>query len=317
MSELRAALACAGQLEQLCLIDAVPVFDVSPDNYHKLLTLKRLRRLEWSYPQSDDVQRLLHFFHFPSLVELDIAVVPGMPDTIDPSILGPNATLWVEPVEHRAVPLPDLQTLTLSCLEGSTCTLRQCITDKLQHVELIGGMGRLDWVLRDPRLPHLTHLLLADIDVDSNNVNALLSYVSQLESLTLERVTQVDALLLALYKTSDTLVQDTFGNVIHLRSMPCPQLKEIILWCCSNVTSEVLMSTVFWRNMAEWENDLGGASGSRLGKRADVIIQRPSQITSVRVEGCRGVTPHSSVVSTLHNLGVQDATVVCGDEGVE
>ncbi|TRM58493.1 hypothetical protein BD626DRAFT_633986 [Schizophyllum amplum] len=325
MSDLRAALACSGQLEQLCLSDAVPAFDVSPDRYNELLALQRVRHFEWSYPRFDDVQRLLCFFDFPALTELDISVVPSIP--VETWIVGSTTTQWVQPVGYNTVPLPNLQTLTLTCLDNSTCTLRQCVLSKLRRLEFIGGTARLDYVLRDPRLPHLTHLLFADVNIDSGNAGALLGYVPQLESLTLERVTHVDALLLALRKTSDALVQDALGNFVQLRSMPCPQLVEIILWCCSDVTARVLIETVRCRNEEEPEANstpyrFGRPTAGRLvkqipGKRSDVVTQRPCKITSVRVEGCRGVTPHSSAVSTLLDLGVQDATVVCGDEGAE
>ncbi|KAL1699355.1 hypothetical protein EV121DRAFT_296247 [Schizophyllum commune] len=325
ISGLRMVLKYASHLEELILCDAAPIFDAQPDagNY-QTLSLTHLRRLEWSYPMSGDVQRLLYLFDFPALEDLDISAVRN---DITAQILPPQSALWQEPVEYRCLQFPKLDRLALTCLDGAECVLRQCDTTQLKRLELVGGTARLENFLRDPRLTQLAHLLLSEVDVEPAAADSLLGYLPQLVSLTLEHVGSVDPLLVALQKThaSGPTAAGRLATTHATSVRYCPRLKEITLWNCVDATGPALLG------VARVRNGQGGPVGSEAstalaprsagqstrpatpntqralrrlpGKRQDVVgAQRPCKIERVLIEDCPGIG--ADAMKTLQGLGI-------------
>ncbi|KAI5886374.1 uncharacterized protein SCHCODRAFT_02591537 [Schizophyllum commune H4-8] len=315
VSSLRSALRYTSQLEELVLCDAVPVFDLPLDagNY-KPLALNHLRRLEWSYPGNNHVQGFLYLFNFPALEDLDISVIHDVS----------SGSEWQG---YRCLPLPKLERLALTCLEDAVCLLRQCEIAQLKRLEIIGGTACLDNFLRDPRLEHLTHLLLSEVTIEPGIADQLLGYLPQLVSLTLEHVHNVDPIFTALQKTIELVPFAAEGPaatpVTSVRF--CPRLKEIALWKCMDATGRVLLQFARFRNGVVKETASETSTTLAAGhlvqssqpatsnarrpvrrlprKRQDTSdVQKPCKIDSVVVEDCPEIG--KGVPNILRGLGI-------------
>ncbi|KAL1698735.1 hypothetical protein EV121DRAFT_217654, partial [Schizophyllum commune] len=322
VSGLRSALRSASQLEELVLCDAVPIFDLQLDqgNYTPL-SLNHLRCFEWSYPGNRHIQRFLYLFDFPALEDLDILVIPN-------SSTGHE---WQAPAGHRCLSLHKVERLALTCLQHATCSLHQCETTHLKRLEIVGGTARFDNFHRNPRLEHLTHLLLSEVTVESDVADQLLGYLPQLVSLTLEHVHNVDPIFVALQKTTESVPLATEGpaniNIPMINVRFCPRLKEIALWKCTNATGCELLRVARFRNGVVGETapePSATLAAERLvpssqtatpktrrpvkrlpRKRQDTSgVQKHCKIDRILVEDCPEIG--NGAVSILRGLGIVD-----------
>ncbi|KAF7323635.1 hypothetical protein MKEN_00584200 [Mycena kentingensis (nom. inval.)] len=275
MSHLLLFLQQTPLLEEL-LLRAVPYVDVCRGDEEEapvLMTLPRagrvellrLHTLEWEYPFACDVHYFLSFLMLPALETIDIgveeftalrphvALYRGYPENA-------GSQLW-----NRITTFPDLRSVTVECLHTDTFSsiLRKFTMPMLASLDIAfrassrtsdddpPALPRFETLLRDPRLPFLTHLTLTEFTIPADGVTAMLGYLPALEYLSLTLCVGVGAILNGLQRQ---------GAV-----SPCPHLTELQLALCDDLTRTDIIRFVRIRNGME---PLAAMPGSGSGLRS-------------------------------------------------
>ena len=269
-------LACAPRVERLAFLRAGPVFslplDTSPqalrcwddekwraDNLRALppVLLEHLRELEWTDAHPETLHLLLMHFTTPRLEILDIAFASPnkckkLAAWLHPTFVQVRDSAAVQPI----LELSNLKVLRADCSSGDALrspflrlyfpaleTLSLSNRSwSLYHTgpRLVGEelpqLPRLESIFRDPRMPHLTHLLLSGFEVPSDHASLMLGYMPSLQRLDCNFIFTIASLLEPLSVASSVGVRI------------CPYLRHIQLWCCDGVVFATLARVVKLRN---------------------------------------------------------------------
>ncbi|PPQ90697.1 hypothetical protein CVT25_005005 [Psilocybe cyanescens] len=282
MSSLCRFLALTPHLEELILANTVPYFDVylpseipedgTGQNMIEMLpvTLFHLKTIDWTFPYSGDIHRLLSMINAPGLERLDLWV-EDPPKRIDTDyVRGYTHTSSPYTYTRGIVNYPSLRDLSLQCAGEDTTvvSLRKFAFPGLEKVAFTnidtaarrpGGympalpvFPRLESIFRDPRLPNLTHLTLShfQISTESGRVEALLGYIPMLTSLSLDACPGAVKLLDGLHEQ----LIGTSNKIQHTRRRGlrgvkvCPRLEALSFWGCQDVDFATLLAVVNSRN---------------------------------------------------------------------
>ncbi|GLB41385.1 hypothetical protein LshimejAT787_0906000 [Lyophyllum shimeji] len=290
MSTLCRFLALTPLLEDLTMSNTIPLFDtLLPDDNlgaqpgvstRPRVQLPHLRRFEWSYPYPGEVHFFITFFDVPALEKMDIWVEEPRRST-DWHISGHHndlmsqASVRRDRTEHCA-----LRDLSLQCDgENTFHALRKFDVPFLEQLEITnadrrareGGkpfpaLPRLESILRDPRLPHLTHLTLSHFDLtrEPDRCAEFFGYLPALTSLSLDSCVGARKLL------------ETFGEVAsgppwllpgstgrRRRIKVCPRLEAISLWSCYDVKVMDVCAVVMARSIPKQPDEGSRKAGTK------------------------------------------------------
>ncbi|KAF8067044.1 hypothetical protein FPV67DRAFT_1497668 [Lyophyllum atratum] len=265
MSALCRILELTPLLEDFTLSNTVPLFDTflpednmdpNPDMVTRpRVLLPHLKRLEWSYPYPGEVHYFITFFDMPAMEKLDIWVQDlQVGRRYGWHVSSPhNELISIASASRGRSPVSSLLTLrdlSLQCTGGDTNSLRRFEMPFLERLEItnadvqarIGSIPlpilRLEYVLRDPRLVHLTHLTLSHFDVsrEPGRGESLFGYFPALTSLSLDSCKGVRSLMEALrQKVVGPRGVPLRDSEILCRIKVCPRLEAISLWGCEDV----------------------------------------------------------------------------------
>lgn len=217
---------------------------------------------------------------------------------------------------------PALETLSLSNRKSSLLHEAgpQCFA--YDDLDRLPQLPRLESIFRDPRLPHLTHLLLSGFAV-SEQASLMLGYMPCLQRLDCNFIYNVASLLGALAAPASTAVAYSGSGSVGVRV--CPHLRHIHLWYCDGVESATLVRLIKLRNGFASEDEIttscddsGGmrpikplpkgahlptASLTRPKSMVNNNERRLEKVEQVSIEGCRPLT--GEVARGLRQWGVE------------
>jgi hypothetical protein len=296
--------------------------------------LEHLRELEWTDAHPETL--LLLFMHFPTprLEVLDIAFASPskckkLAAWLHPTFLHVRDSAAVQPVLElpslkvlRAdcpsgdalrspflrLYFPALETLSLSNLSWSLHPARPRLVD-----DELPQLPRLESIFRDPRMPHLTHLLLSGFSIPPEHASLMLGYMPCLQRLDCNFIFSIASLLDPLAAASSAGVR------------VCPRLRHIQLWYCDGVGFANLARVAKLRNGFASEDefcsrdylgekrrikplpkgaythipDAGQLPWQPVGTNSD---RRPSKVEQISIEGCRPITVEEA--TSLRQWGV-------------
>lgn len=307
MSSLCSFLEFTPKLEDLTLSNTVPYFDTAlqggtnvnpPIKMRPRVPLLHLKKFDWSYPYTQDVHEFFSFIDTPALEKIDFWVETDRGDYVPR-----RPAIPATPPEY-SVPagydFPLLRELSLQCTgdEITSTALRKFALPVLEKFELINAdvsartgdlhlppVPRLEFIFRDPRLPHLTHLTLSHFEIPYEpwRTEAMLGYMPALTSLSLDTCTGVRTLIMGLTaKAVGTFVHTPEGTKIRRQVKFCPRFESLSLWSCDDVNFDDLCALVIARNRQtdeEIDRDSSdvppnASDGSRSGNEAE---KSPSQ----------------------------------------
>jgi hypothetical protein len=328
ISHVHNFLSFTPELQNLVLIEATPLRDlvlVEPSDGQtesryavvSPIELPKLRRLTWKLAYPRDVYTFMSFFSLPALERWDILIADSPTKRNDVSTLRGNH--WQEPDSYiQAEPLGGVLSMTalkelyVSCQDGDCLisSLRQFLFPSLEQLEFAHAgkcppncehkhpLPRLDYIFRDPRLPHLTHLTLSHLDVFAGHGKLMLSYMPNLVSLTLISCTGVDNMLQALAEAYGRTLGAERKDVRGCGVRVCPRLQEIALWGCHDFEFKSLFAAVFARAqpaggmLIEAQKDVPSADAvSALLGRKILPLKKKSHVASA--QGCPSSLPKS------------------------
>lgn len=278
MSHVHHFLSFTPELQELVLMETTPLRDIvleepsegqTADNPFVVvapLELPKLRSLTWKFAYPRDVYTFMSFFSMPALERWEILIANSPTKRNDVGTLRGNH--WHEPDSFiQAEPLggvlsmTTLKELCINCQDGDSLisSLRQFFFPVLEQLEFAyagkcspncdhkHALPRLDYIFRDPRLPHLTHFTLSHLDIFAGHGKLMLGYMPGLVSLTLISCTGVDGVLETLAEAyglaMDAERKATRGCGVRV----CPKLERITLWGCSDFMFKSLFAAVFAR----------------------------------------------------------------------
>ena len=349
-------LACAPRVERLALLRAGPVFslplDTSPqalrywddekwraDNPRALppVLLEHLRELEWTDAHPETLHLLLMHFTTPRLEILDIVFASPskckkLAAWLHPTFVQVRDSATVPPV----LELSNLKVLRADCSSGDALrspflrlyfpTLETLSLSNrswsLYHTgpRLVDNelpqLPRLESIFRDPRMPHMTHLLLSGFEVPSEHASLMLGYMPSLQRLDCNFIFSIASLLEPLAAASSVGVRI------------CPYLRHIQLWYCDDVGFATLARVVKLRNgfasKAEFcsRDYLGGKRPIKrlpTGKGAHTpnagpfpwqsigtnVDRRLSKVELISIEECRQMTREEAISLKQWGVDVQ------------
>ncbi|KAG1730139.1 uncharacterized protein EDB91DRAFT_795835 [Suillus paluster] len=278
MSHVHRFLSFIPELQDLVLMQTIPLRDLvlegssegqTTDNRFTVvspLELPKLRSLTWKFAYPRDVYTFMSFFGLPALERSEILVANSPTKRDDVTLLRGNH--WNEPDSFiQAEPLGGvlsmnaLKELCVSCQDGDSLisSLRQFLFPALEQLEFAYAgkcppncnhkhpLPRLDYVFRDPRLPHLTHFTLSHLDVFAGHGKLMLGYMPSLVSLTLISCTGVDGVLEALAEAYGLALDAERKEARGCGVRVCPKLERITLWGCCDFIFKSLFAAVFAR----------------------------------------------------------------------
>ncbi|KAI0271251.1 hypothetical protein BC834DRAFT_858462 [Gloeopeniophorella convolvens] len=222
--------------------------------------LEQLREFEWTVVHPDALHRLLEHFPMPQLEVLDVAFVDV--NKSNAPVVGPNPIPFrtERPLETRsAIRLPNLKVLRVECTSGDALrtpflwiSLPSLETLSVSNTNLnvrwenprwkdddsikLPVLPRPESMFHDPRMPHLTHLLLSAVALPSEYVSTMLGFMPALERINCDAVLGVNLLV-------DALSAPRLGGV-----RACPRLRRIQLWRCEGVEHAPLVRVLRVRN---------------------------------------------------------------------
>jgi len=297
------------------------------------ILLEHLRELEWTDVHPETLHLLLMHFPAPRLEILDIAFASPskckkLAAWLHPTSVHVSDSSAVQPVFE----LSNLKVLRADCL--SSDALRSpflrlyfpaletlSLSNRSWSVHRTDSLGdgwdqplpqlpRLESIFRDPRMPHLTHLLLSGFVVPSEHASLMLGYMPCLQRLDCNFIHSIAPLLGALAAARPVGVR------------VCPRLRHIQLWHCDGVELANLTRLVKLRNgyaSADVSRDdfVGNRPMKPLPKGAHnhAAGQLPSQymgtnnepgiakVEQVSVERCRPITKEDAM--SLRQWGVE------------
>lgn len=297
--------------------------------------LEHLRELEWTDVHPETLHLLLLHFPAPRLEVLDVAFAsptkckklaawlhPTFVQVMDSAAIQPVLELSNLKVLRADCPssdalrspflrlyFPALETISLSSRNQSRRAGPRLPGDDSGQLP---PLPRLESIFRDPRMPHLTHLLLSGFTIPPEHASLMLGYMPYLQRLDCNFILSITALLDALSATRSVEVR------------LCARLRHIQLWYCDGVEFATLARLVKLRNGFASEGDIAsrdGLGGKRpikpLPKGAHISTagvlpwkalctddeRRLAKVEQVSVEGCRPITEEE--VITLRQWGVE------------
>jgi hypothetical protein len=313
MSDLCHLLSTLPRLETLILRDFAPIYDVKvpSDTTSKTryivqpVELTKLTRIEWAYPVYADVHRFLSMLVTPALQTLDVclydrrAVHEWLESEMD----------WRPASHDGALHFPSVTELSVQCSSVDTIgpALRKLSLPMLIKLELaaenvapecicVPWLPRLESALRDPRLPHLTHLSLSCFSVGLEHREGLLGYIPALTSLSLDSCIGAQIILEALGE----------NRIVGRRGVKfCPRLEALSFRTCDDVKFSTLQNVVRSRNLfSDGEDGREGAGraaesgdGAEAAGRKIKPLRRPRQQAHMGASTKVDVTPSSIMLS--------------------
>ena len=291
MSDLCRFLSLVPRLEDLVLVDTVPLFDVVPVDEANLeplgaygprsslittqpVELPHLNRLEWSYPFARDFHRFLAFINAPSLETMELCPRQFIPKIHVTHDLDANHSLF-----YSVLHWDSLKELSVQCENTDTLgyVLRRMTFPALEKLELVnlnsqdlqGGsppfLPRLESIFRDPRVPHLTHLTLSNFGIVPEHGKIMLGYMPALVSLSLDTCSGIGKLIESLgdetistfLANGNPVTSSTVVGRIRRGVRFCPCLESLSLWGCSEVDFAGLCAVLKARNASTDEGRSG------------------------------------------------------------
>ncbi|KAG0697202.1 hypothetical protein DFH29DRAFT_1003925 [Suillus ampliporus] len=336
MSHVHRFLSFIPELQDLVLMETIPLRDLvlegssegqTAENRFAVvspLELPKLRSLAWKFAYPRDVYTFMSFFGLPALERWEILIANSPTKRSDVNLLRGNH--WDEPDSYiQAEPLGGvlsmnaLKELCISYQDGDSLnsSLRQFLFPALEQLEFAYAgkcplncdhkhpLPRLDYVFRDPRLPHLTHFTLSHLDVSAGHGKVMLGYMPGLVSLTLISCTGIDGVLEALAEayglTMDAGRKEARGCGVRV----CPKLERITLWGCCDFKFKSLFAAVFARAqpagssmLMKAQKDVPSVVSTVLGRkirplkkpRAAFAPEGPSSPTKSHTQSSHGVS---------------------------
>jgi F-box associated protein len=302
--------------------------------------LEHLRELEWTDVHPETLHLLLLHFPSPRLEVLDIAFASPskcekLAALLHPTFAHGGSSAVVQPILKLSnlkilradgssgdvlrspflrLHFPALETLSLSNRKSS---LHQAGPQRLAYDDLdqLPQLPRLESIFRDPRMPHLTHLLLSGFAISPEHASLMLGYMPCLQRLDCNFINNVASLLNALAATAPAAVMRLGSRSVGMRV--CPHLRHIQLWFCDGVESATLARLIKLRNGFASKDDISISASSRDGtgekrpikplpKAQSVEIkneQELEKVEQVSMEGCRPITGEEA--GTLRQWGVE------------
>ena len=301
--------------------------------------LEHLRELEWTDVHPETLHLLLMQFPTPQLEVLDIAFASPIKCKKLASWLHPTFVHELDSVAVQpALELPNLKVLRADCSSGDVLrspffrlnipaletlslsnrnkSLRRaglrCLVD--DDFDQLPQLPRLESIFRDPRMQHLTHLLLSGFLISPEQASILLGYMPYLQRLDCNFISGVTSLLEALAAAARS-----GSGPVGVRV--CPGLRHIQLWYCNGVESATLTRLIKLRNgfacpdeISASRDDLGLMRPIRpLPKGVHLPTPEPTiwqsvgannrRVEYVSVEGCRPITGEEA--RALRQWGVE------------
>ena len=345
-------LACAPRVERLTFLRAGPVFSLPldtspqalrcwddekwrPDSPRPLppVLLEHLRELEWIDAHPETLHLLLMHFTTPRLEILDIVFASPskckkLAAWLHPTFVQVRDSAAVQPV----LQLSNLKVLRADCSSGDTLRspFLRLYFPALETLSLsnrswslyqtgprlvddeLPQLPRLESIFRDPRMPHLTHLLLSGFEVPSEHASLMLGYMPSLQRLDCNFSFSIASLLEPLAAASSVGVR------------VCPYLRHIQLWYCDGVGFATLARVVKLRNGFASEAEF--CSRDYLGEKRPVrplpkgthlpnveslpwqsigknVDRRLSRVELISIEECRQMTREEAM--SLRQWGVE------------
>ena len=306
------------------------------------ILLEHLRELEWTDVHPETLHLLLKQFPIPRLEVLDIAFASPskckkLAAWLHPTFVHELDSMAVQP----ALELPNLKVLRADCSSGDVLrtpffrlyfpaletlslsnrnkSLRRASPRRLEDddSDKLPQLPRLESIFRDPRMPHLTHLLLSGFSISPEHTSLTLEYMPCLQRLDCNFISNISALLEALAAATAR------SGLLGVRV--CPRLRHIQLWCCDGVESATLTRLVKLRNGFASEDEIVASCDDSEGKRpikplpkgahlptAEPMLwhstgtkkeRRPEKVEHVSVEGCCPITGEEA--RALRQWGVE------------
>ena len=286
LSALYDLLSSTPLLEELVLNNTVPALpgpnvDVENPNHDPfpLVKLDYLRSVEWTFPSTVDVPRLLCLLDAPILDRLDLWVdcLSSKPDTHRVNDYPTRLSA------HEYICFPSLRDLSIQCNgdESMVCVLRKFYLPVLENVAftnvdksarpavgkepLLPIFPRLESVFHDPRLRHLTHLTLSHfkISLETSRGETVFGYMPLLTSLSLDSCIGIGILLQSLQETIGVGLTNGIRGVCPSRSVKfCPRLEALSIWGCHDVDFGRLREVVVARNGTAIIPEGGSSAGA-------------------------------------------------------
>jgi len=282
LSSLCRFLSLTPRLEELTLTNTVPYVDalpaptqtvpVNPSSSGTLVylpptRLEHLRTIEWTYPSSLDVPRLLCLLDAPVLDKLDLWVEKPPLKRSHPNYRSPALQEYI----HVTPCFPMLRDLSLQCNgdEAMVSVLRRFSLPAVERVAITNVdtaarkhaegkepqlilFPRLESIFHDPRLPHLTHLTLSHFKIspEAGRGESVLGYMPLLTSLSLDSCLGVGRLLEGLQEKLLIGTTSPKGNERPSKRgvKLCPRLEALSIWGCRDVDFGCLREVVLARN---------------------------------------------------------------------
>jgi hypothetical protein len=301
--------------------------------------LEQLRELEWTDAHPETLYLFLTHFLTPQLEVLDIVFAgtnkckklaawlhPTFMEIRDSATIQPALELSNLKVLRADCPsgdtlrspfprlgFPALETLSLSNrnLSVHRTPVPRSVYDDLGNVP---QLPRLESIFRDPRIPHLTHLLLSGFAIPPEQVSSMLGYMPSLQRLDCNAVPSIAAIL------------DALAAARSLGVRVCPRLRHIQLWCCDGVELATLVRLVKLRNgfaSAEESTSRDVVSGKRPIKRlprgactaatgplpwqptGTNGVWLPTKVVRLSVEKCRPIREEEAMSLSQWGIEVQ------------
>jgi len=251
--------------------------------------LEHLHDLEWTDVHPETLHLLLLQFPSPRLEVLDIAFASPskckkLALLLHPTFAHVGDSTGVQPVLELSnlrilrancssgdvlrspflrLYFPALETLSLSNRKSST---HQAGPQYLAYDDLdqLPQLPRLESIFRDPRMPHLTHLLLSGFAVSPEQASLILGYMPCLQRLDCNFIHDVASLLGVLAAPAHAVACSGSGSV---GVRVCPHLRHIHLWHCDGVESATLVRLIKLRNGFASEDEIPTLRDDPGGKR--------------------------------------------------
>ncbi|KAG1741619.1 hypothetical protein EDB19DRAFT_703094 [Suillus lakei] len=341
MSHVHRFLSFIPELQDLVLMETTPLRDVvleghsegqMTDNQFAVvapLELPKLRSLTWKFAYPRDVYTFMSFFGMPALERWEILIANSPTKRSDVSTLRGNH--WHEPDSFiQAEPLGGvlsmaaLKELCVSCHDGDSLisSLRQFLFPVLEQLEFAYAgkcpphcdhkhpLPRLDYVFRDPRLPHITHFTLSHLDVFAGHGKLMLGYMPGLVSLTLISCTGVDGVLEALAEPYGSAMNAERKAARGCGVRVCPKLERITLWGCSDFKFQSLFAAVFARAQPAGSNMLTKAQKDVPSVVSTVLGRKIRPLKKPRVASPQGgPSSPAKAHTTQHSHGVPSTLI--------
>jgi hypothetical protein len=304
--------------------------DLHPETLHLLLLQfpsPRLEVLDIAFASPSKCKKLAAFLHPTFAHAGDSAAVQPVLELSNLKILRASCSSGdVLRSPFLRLYFPSLETLSLSNRKSSLHQAGpQCLA--YDNLDQLPQLPRLESIFRDPRMPHLSHLLLSGFAVSPEQASLMLGYMPCLQRLDCNFIHSVASLLGVLAAPAPAVA---FSGSRSVGVRVCPHLRHIHLWCCDGVESATLVRLIKLRNgfaskdeITTSRDDPGGKRPIKpLPKGAHLPTASPipwkstgnnnerglEKVEQVSIEGCRPMTGEEA--RALRQWGVEVQWVV-------